>query len=204
MGIMKTNDMPALRMNYTPLLVKRRGSYSQDFPMRLAQRCGCVVKDIAIDNQGLIKIEMKSFGTDDDLRGIIAKLSTFKAFNCLDRIYSLKMSSSFLTGEGLKLLPVFRNMKELDISCAWRIKGNEFSELGRIKTLERLDISNNYLIGKDGIEEIMFISEMPVLKHVNLKMTNVGIGDRWDNFKRELQKKNPELEILCIKDPFEA
>jgi hypothetical protein len=188
-----------IKMNNTPVTrVKGRGNHSQDFPMKLMQRCGLMVRSLTID-QGMIKMEMKSFSTDEDLRVVVAK---FKAFNCLDRVHSLKINSSNITGEGLKLLSNFRNLKDLDLSSSWNIKGNEFNGIRCVKTLERLDLSNNYQIGKESIEDVGFLKELHLLKYINLKMTNVGVGDKWDNIKEELRRSNPELEILCIKDPF--
>jgi hypothetical protein len=193
MEIMKMNNIPVTR-------IKGRGNHSPDFPMKLMQRCGLMVKSLTID-QGMIKMEVKSFSTDADMNGIIAKLG---AFNCLDRVHSLKICSSYMTGEGFKLLSNFRNLKDLDLSCSWNIKGNDFNELGCIKTLERLDISNNYQLGKGGIEEVGFVKKLPILKYVNLKMTSVGGCDRWDDFKKDLIKNIPELELLCAKNMFES
>jgi hypothetical protein len=196
--------MDILKMNNIPVKpVKIRGACPQDVAMKLIQRCGCKVKSLLID-QGMIKLEMKSLCTDEDLREVMAKIRSFSRleFNYLDRVQSMSLPNSCITGKGILLFENFRNLNELGIPGTFCMKGNEFNDLICVKTLERLDLSNNYKIGKEGIEAIMFMKGLPRLKHANLQMTGVDNIAKWDSFMKELLSINPELEILYDKSPY--
>ena len=155
--------MDILKMNNMPIKpVKIRGACPQDVAMKLIQRCGCKVRSLSID-QGMIKMEMKSLCTDEDLRDIMAKIRSFSRLelNYLDRVQSISLPNSCITGKGIQLFENFRNLNELGIPGTFCLKGNEFNDVSCVKTLERLDLSNNHKIGKEGIEAVRFLKELP-------------------------------------------
>ncbi len=177
---------------------------SQNLSLRLRQSCGKEIKGMSIDKR-LIRLDMKNLCTNEDLIRTIVKLKSFK---WLDSVQAISLPNSCITGKGILLFESFRNLTEVDLSGSFAIKGNEFNNLSCIKKLERLNLYNNKQIGKEGMEAVEFMRNLPNLKHIDLMLTGVGIGskweheDRWDDFMKELHMINPELDILYDKDPF--
>jgi hypothetical protein len=169
---------------------------AKDFSVKLMRRLGSAGKNIASLNvhEHVIKLKMECVNTtDEDLRRIIAK---FRSYKCLDRVQELGLDGSHITGNGIPLLADFSNLKELRLSCNLKIAGEEFKNLRFLKSLERLELTWNPQLGRVGVGAIKFVKELPVLKHLNIKLAGVVELKEWEAFRGGLLENNPSLEII--------
>jgi hypothetical protein len=170
---------------------------AKDFSLKLMHRFDFAGRHIASLNvdKRVIKLRMEYGSTKDkDLRGIIEK---FKSYKSLDKVQELGLSCSHLTGEGIKLLANFSNLKKVNLICSFEIKGKEFDNLKNLKTLEWLELACNHQIGAEGTDSIEFLKELPNLKYVNLMATGIAELKEWTDFRGELLKNNPLLQIIA-------
>ena len=166
------------------------------FNTRFKQRLGDSVAWLKTDRRSdkpIIKLGMKPGCTDEDLLGVVKKLTSNK---CIGLVETIGLNYSHITGAGIDLLMNFPNLKDLELRYCLKIRGNGFNGLKNVKKLVSLELFGNKQIEEAGVESLSFVNELPHLSYVDLQMTGITRLEKWTDIKEEFKANHARIVLF--------